>query len=313
MRFARKSLLAGAVLVCTVLIARTLFAQSLHGVWTATAGAEIVDLSISYGTLDSHNTNGRTLPMSRLVGLAESQVAAVIEQSVTFRIEGDAGSITFTGSFRMREGSGHFSFEPNDRFAAAVRALGIEVDGEEPFTKERLFHYALNGLTTSYIRSMQEVGYRKESLQQYNRMAIFQVTPATVRELDQLGYRSLPAGDLVRMRIHGVTADYIRAMQKAGFRNLSVEDLVRSRIHGVTPEFAASMASFGYPNLTMEQLVRFRIHGVNAEYVRGLQDLGYRNVPAEDLVRMRIHGVSLEFVKELQTLGYHNVTSDDLT
>jgi opacity protein-like surface antigen len=287
------------------------------GVWTATAGTD--SMQFNFWTKD-HGQNGLPIPITAFTGLTEAQIAAVAITPVNFQLNREAGVISLEGTFKQREGSGHFTFQPNHKFAETLRSLGVGDDdaGEEwdnssegPYSDRRLFTMAIIDLSTRYVRDMQALGYRVGSHQMF-KLRLFGVDRQVVGELRQLGYKDLTAEQLIKMRIHGVRPDYIREMQGAGFRNLSVEELVKSRIHGATPKFMAEMRALGYQSSSLDDFVRFRIHGVTAEYIRGLRERGYTNLSSEDLVRMRIHGVSLDYIDGLKKAGYNNVPADKL-
>jgi hypothetical protein len=287
------------------------------GVWTATAGTD--SMQFNFWT-KNHGQNGLSIPTAAFSGLSEAQIAAVSITPVTFQLNREAGVINLEGSFKQREGSGHFTFQPNHKFAETMRSLGVgdddagddwESSSEGPYSDRRLFTMAIIDLSTRFVRDMQALGYHVGSHEMF-RFRIFGVDPQFVTDLRQLGYKDLTFAQLVKMRIHGVKPDYIREMQAAGFRSLSAEDLVKSRIHGATPKFISEMRKLGYDGTSFDDFIRFRIHGVSSEYIRGLSQRGYTNIPADDLVRMRIHGVTLEYIDEMKKAGYTNVPADKL-
>jgi hypothetical protein len=307
-----------AVLALLLLTGAAMAADDVtSGVWTATAGTD--SMQFNFWT-KNHGQNGLSIPSRAFTGLSEAQVAAVTITPVSFQLNREAGAISMEGTFKQREGSGHFTFQPNHKFAETMRSLGVGDDdagddwdnsNEGPYSDRRLFTMAIIDLSTRYVRDMQALGYHAGSHEMF-KLRLFGVDPQVVNDLRQLGYKELTAQQLIKMRIHGVRPDYIREMQAAGFRNLQVEDLIKSRIHGATPKFITEMRKLGYDGSSLEDFVRFRIHGVGSEYIQGLCERGYATVSAEDLVRMRIHGVTLDYIDELKKAGYDHVPSDKL-
>lgn len=284
----------------------------LHGSWTASTNDSKnrrLHMNINRGA--SHSF-GSSFNVSDFAALTDAQIHSSMTTPVQFQLVREGGTVVFDGTFRNGDGAGQWTFNGNRNYIAAVRALGVpfdlgERDGEEP----DLFTVALLDVSTSYIKSMQAIGF-KESLEQYLSMRIFQVTPELVRELrDDLGFRDLSAEDLVNTRVHKVTPEYIRQMRAAGW-NLSLEELTTSRIHKATPEFAAQMAKLGYRNLPFDDLISFRIHRVTPELIAELHDLGYDNVSADNLVAMRIHRVTPDYIRELKAAGYSKIPVEKL-
>jgi hypothetical protein len=321
-------LFAIAAITCGALFAATGDAPSIHrsgddrfpgrGVWTGEVESSGIHINARWesrgesgGEHWSSGSIGRTYPVTMFSGVDAEAFMKMDDTPAKFQINGEAGTVSFSGTFRGGEGAGHFAFTPNRAFGDAVKALGVSFDAAEDLSDRHLFEYTLNGLTTQYIRDLQGIGYR-ENLDTYGSMSLFGVTPALIRELAGLGYNKIPAEDLVAMRIHKVTPDYIRAMKAAGFDHLDVDDLVTSRIHKATPEFAAEMKAAGYPGLKMDDLVTFRIHGVSAAFVQALRAQGYEKLAADDLVTFRIHRVTPELIRDLRALGYDHLDADDL-
>jgi hypothetical protein len=329
MKTSKWLLFAVAAITCGALFAGTGDAPSVHrhgddgfpgkGVWTAEVSASGLHLNTRWEVRsDSDGDNhwssgsiGRTYPVTMFSGVDLEAFMKMDDTPAKFQINGEAGTVSFSGSFRGGEGAGHFTFTPNRAFGETLKTLGVSFDPGEDLSDRLLWEYTLNGLTTQYIRDMQAAGYR-ENLQTYGSMSIFSVTPAMIRELASLGYTKVAADDLVSLRIHKITPDYIRSMKAAGFDHLELDDLVSSRIHKATPEFAAEMKAAGYTGLKLDDLVTFRIHGVSAAFVQALRAQGYDKLSADDLVTFRIHKVSPEYIRDLRALGYDHLDADDL-
>ena len=252
--------------------------------------------------------NGMTLPAAAFTGLSASQIQAAVMTPVQFELRREAGTVAYEGTFRNGNGAGQFTFTPDRRYIAAVRALGIEFDLERETgggEEEDLFTLTLFDVSTAFIRGMIAKGY-KVSLDKYLSMRIFDVTPEYVREMRSLGFRDISADDLVAARIHAVTPDYVRQTRAAGW-DLSLAELQSSRIHGATPEFAEEMRKAGFGDLPHDDLVSFRIHRVTPEFIESLHRLGYDGLTADQLISMRIHRVTAEFIRELEAAGYTKV------
>jgi hypothetical protein len=304
-----KHLAAATLLAC--------FASSAHaldGAWTASQDEKDADRIYVQMTRGRTHNMGTTMSVGAFTGLSRDALQAATATPVRFELRRDAGDTTFEGTFREGEGAGHFSFTPRPAFLETVRALGIDTGkprhGKDRDEEEQLFGLALCDVTVAYIKSMIAEGYRL-TLEDYQSMRIFDVTPEYIREMRDLGFQHVSHDELVATRIHGVTPGYIRQMRKGGW-DLSLDDYQAFRIHGVTPEFIGEMKDLGYHDLSADDLLSFRIHGVTREFIRALRELGYEDVESDDLIAARIHGVTPAFIREVEQAGYHKVPFDKL-
>lgn len=286
-------------LLITSLIALAALADrsaAIRGAWTADADADELQLNM---VRSRNHVHGESLPVTDFTGLTESEIASVSETPVHFQLVREAGTIAFEGLFKMRQGSGHFSFAPNDNYLALLRSLGVEIDDSKHTDEERLFDAAVFDISTTFIKELQHLGYRLP-MSKYEELRIFRVTPALIRDLRDLGFTDLSAEKLVEMQIHGATPQFIRGLRAAGYTSLTEHQLVTFRIHGVSIDFINELRSLGYKDIDPEDLVAMRIHGVTPSYIRDLKSAGYENIPVKKLIEMRIHGVDAEFVKNVK-------------
>ena len=297
-------LLAASPLVA---VART---HPLSGSWTASIDddhAEMLDFSMR---TSRHENNGTRFPIADFTGLTPALVRSASAVNAHFELRREAGTIAYDGSFRNGEGAGTFTFAANDEFTRTLKQLGIEVEDKDGDTEHELFTLTIFDVSSSFIRSMQAIGY-KEPLEKYVSFRLFGVDPAYVRDMTSVGFDHLSGDKLVETRIHGATPDYIRQMRRSG-EDLPLDKYIESRIFQITPEFAAELGRAGYPNLTRDELVQFKIQGVTPEFIADLKQMGYTRIPAEKLVEMRIHGVTPEFIRRLESAGYKHVPIDKM-
>jgi hypothetical protein len=280
------------------------------GTWTCSTKETAPDrLQFSLRT-DQDGNMGMGFDRSDFAGLTAEQVGSDTRVPVRFEMRREAGTILFEGTFREGRGAGEYTFAPNPDYRSMLDRLGVELGAKRGAEAREMLSLTLFDVSTSFIRSMQKIGY-KEPLQQYVTFRIFKVDPEYVATMSAVGFRDLSAEKLVETRIHNVSPEYIQRMRAAG-NDLTLDQYIQSRIFEVTPEFAEEMSRIGYPDLDQETLVQFRIHGVSAEFVRTLRQLGYSNVAPQQLVAMRIHGVTPEFIRRVAAAGYHGVPIEKL-
>ena len=319
-RPAVKTFALAALALCALLAGRAAFAQEqrFEGQWLVDyrtdEGKTSLALHYQENKLASdgrrHRSNWnetRNVAPETLQGLTREQALSAAGAGVRFEIRRDAGTFVCEGWFRQGKGSGHFSFVPNQGFAAELSRRGAGA----PDTRD-LFRLAMADSGLALLEELRSAGYPQPTVAQLVRMGEHGVREEYVRGLKELGYRLAGVDSLVRMRDHGVTPDFIRGLRDAGFDRLPAETLVRTRNHGVTPSFIREIRAEGYESLSLEQFIRLRNHGVTAEFIRDLRDLGYSHLQLEQLVRLRNHGVTPDFIRRAQSRGGATPTVEEL-
>jgi len=183
--------------LATLSLVLSLFATAafaLDGAWTASLRDDRDHINFNL-TTGPRNNQGMTMTLAALTSLTPSQINAATMTPVTFQLVREAGTISFEGTFRNGKGAGQFTFAPDRSYIDKIRALGLTFDLDERHRhrqarseEENLFTVALHDVSTSYIRSMQALGY-KTSLAKYLTMRIFNITPEYVREMESLGFK----------------------------------------------------------------------------------------------------------------------------
>jgi hypothetical protein len=281
-------------------------AGEVRGSWTARVEKDHpgkLYFSLEY---DGHSQHGSRYDRTAFTGLSDVDVQSSVRVPAQFRLEREAGTIRFDGTFRDGRGSGDFTFAPNPDYAKRLRSLGLDLRTMRGDADRDQLQLALVDLTLDFVRSMQAAGY-DEPLDKYVAFRIFDVNPAYVRDMAAVGFDHLSADKLIETRIHGATPDYIRKEQATGYK-LSLDDHIQSRIFNLSPAFAAELGRAGYPDLDRDMLMQFRIHGVTPQFIAELGDLGYSRVPAQKLVEMRIFGVTPEFIQRANKAAHRKLS-----
>jgi hypothetical protein len=324
--------------VALLLTATGLSAQPVEGTWTISQGRSDGRLQLQLQWNSS--TWGRGIASSDFDGLSADRLAATGPTPVSFRLPREAGVFHLEGTFREGRGTGHFRFEPDPSFAAALRSLGVSgserVDdatllrlayagttlervreftrlGFEPLTVAGLVELGIHEITPEYVRSIRTLGIDGTgTVRGVVEMWIHRITPAFVRSLEAEGYGGLSRRELLQMGIHRVTPEFIREMRQAGLTDVPARQLVELRIHRVTPEYIREMRAAGLGELTPAALVELRIHRISADYVLELGSLGYSGLSHRQLLQMGIHGVTPALIRELREAGYTDLPAETL-
>ncbi|NKB90418.1 MAG: hypothetical protein GKS06_19605 [Acidobacteria bacterium] len=189
-------------------------AQEITGTWEARPHerdrGERIQLSMRMDSDRDNWQNGFSVAVSDLWFDAGSMGGDA--EDVVFRLERDAGTVTFEGDFRNDRGTGFFTFEPDPDYIRTMAGLGYP-----GLSDKRVYSFALQDVSTEFVQELHRLGYRSDSLDEADlwKFAIHGVRPEYIRAMNDLGYESIEPEDLIKMRIHGVSPDYVGAIRDA--------------------------------------------------------------------------------------------------
>ena len=294
------------ILLLTLALVASAFAQQVTGTWTAFISKKNADqLNIQFRQDGNRHSNmGANFRISDLAGLPADALTAA-SRDVQFTLSRDAGVVTLDGHFREGAGVGKYSFRPSADYVKEMATLGYSGLSDEKF-----FEMAVIDVTRSYTKELQSLGF-KPNVEGLVEARIFNVNREQVEGLKSVGYDNLSLKKLVDLRVHGVTPEYIKEMRSAGF-NESLDRFAEMHMFGVTQEFRETMAKSGYPNLNAEKLVEFKIHGITPAFIQQMQALGFKDLPANKLTELKIFNVNAQQVEELKEMGYTGLSADKL-
>jgi len=285
------------------LIATAALAQTQRGTWTADINKKDPNkIHLNLFRSSERGQMGSSYNISDL-GLTKAIIDGTNVQA-NFRLQRDAGTVEFSGTFNQGLGHGEFNFTANQAYFADMKQMGY------PDANRKAFELTMLDLSRTYAKEIRDLGF-KTSLEQLIEARIFNVNREQVGGLRAVGIADLPLRKLVEYRIFDVTPDYVKQM-RASFPNISTDKMVEMRIHKATPEFAKEMAALGYSNLSADKLVEFRIHGVTPEFIREVGELGFKNLDPDMLVQFRIFGVNVDQITDLAKQGYTNLSAQKL-
>jgi hypothetical protein len=161
-------------------------------------GSGRIDLNVRYGEGAHFSNWGRRISLGELQGLSPADMDGP-GKAVQFRIVRPAGTLICEGWFRDGEGSGHFNYEPNSGFVAALRQRGIGAP-----TEWEQFEMTMAGVGLDLVDELKHQGYQTPSAADLARMGTHGVDLEYVQEMGRLSYHLGDSESLVRMRDHGV-------------------------------------------------------------------------------------------------------------
>jgi hypothetical protein len=198
------------------------------------------------------------LALSQFSGLTEAQVVSSASR-VDFRLVREAGTISFSGSFHDRAGTGQWTFNADPAFVSFLRNHGYE-----QLTNDDLFSLAISDVRGTYVE-----------------------------ELKREGYGKLPIGELVALRSNGVTADDARVLRALVSGNIPAQQLIALKTNDVSAPYIKSLADVGYKQLTAPQLLALRTNGVTRDFIERLEKRGQKNLTVERILSIRVNGGTL--------------------
>jgi hypothetical protein len=208
---------------------------TVEGLWAASVTGDQVRFRLTVFGEDERDEWNMSLSVSRarLSGLE-------FDKDHSFKLTGDAGTITFQGKFSGTRGSGSFAFVPDPAFSEflAGKKFGRIDD-------KKLIFLLIGNIDTAYIK-----------------------------DLESRGYADISSSRLVDLAIHRVSQEYIKEMQALWGTNLTLSKILEFRIHGVTKEYVEEMAKIGFKDLTPAKLLALKVHGLNAAYVQSVRSFG---------------------------------------
>ena len=198
-----------------------------RGTWSAEPSRENASLLQFRFTCSGENGGvDRPLSAGDLKGLDPASIQGSHIQ-VKFRLEREAGTFQFEGTFNAGIGYGEFTFAANRQFLADLKQMGFS-DAES-----KSFVLATIDVTRAYIKELRDLGFHPD-LDKVIAGRIFNVDREQVEGLKAVGVSNPSLDDLVQYRIFHVTPEYIR-QTRAAFPGIELDKLVAMRIHQVTP------------------------------------------------------------------------------
>ncbi|MCB0651455.1 MAG: M56 family metallopeptidase [Saprospiraceae bacterium] len=257
----------------------------------------------------------------------------------SFKLEREAGSISFKGIFTGKEGEGTYAFTENETFKAYLKEEGYLGDDED-----FLFHCFFGNINKAYLAYLkkekfdfdgddllalghfemkQEVleknyetfsgfGFKKPTLEDLMTIQIHEIKPEYVKSLQKLGLTDLDWEEVAALSIHDVTPAYVKSLQDEGFTNLSTEEVVAFAIHDVKPEDIKAFKNMGFRDMTPEDIVAASIHDVTPEYLASFEKEGLGKLSMEEITQFAIHDVKPEDIKAFKNMGFRDMTPEDI-
>jgi hypothetical protein len=303
-----RKLVVSIVASCIALVcALALFAsdaQQQNGSWTIqpsdeSGKARFALLQHSKGHSNNHESDWDTKVFEGL------DLSIKARHDVKFVIRRDAGRFECEGYIEDSEGAGVFHFFTDGKYAAAMNALGFNVD------PDKIFAMAIFDVSIDFAKEMKNLKLRGLDSDKLIAFRIFGVDAKFIKEIRAEGLNTDDSDKLVAFRIHGVSPEFVRSVRTAGYTP-NEDDLIAMRIHGATPEWMAQLKKEGYDHIELQKLIAFRIHGVSPEFIQKLQSMGYSHPDPDELIAMRIHNVTPEYIGDMKARGIHDLSIDQL-
>ncbi|HKP31972.1 MAG TPA: M56 family metallopeptidase, partial [Chitinophagaceae bacterium] len=265
----------------------------------------------------TNNMNGSDFSLSDFPNLPRGQAGE-------FKLTRDAGTMTFNGKFDGNQGMGRYKFVGDKSYIDYVSAQVNEKVTEQ----DAMVHFFVN-VTRSYIKDLQDMGYKKLDKDELIPLAALKVDKAFITMIKNSGLSTEDLSDMIPLKALNVDAEYIKEIREAGYKDITQEQIVGFKAQGIDKEYiknlpagtkleqvsamkalkidkeyANSFKSVGYDEIEMEQLVAMKSMGITAEYVKSFQSAGFKNIKAEQLPGLKAMNVTPEYVKSFRDKGF---------
>jgi hypothetical protein len=164
----------------------------------------------------------------------------------------EAGDFAFDGWVGNGEGSGSYTFTPNDAFFTTLRNRGYDAT-----TIDYKMAFADLDITTSYVNEMESLGLKGD------------------------------VNNLIALKALNVSAQYVRDLQAAGVSDISAQQIISLRALHVDAAYVKEIAGAGFPHLAAGQYVTLKAMNVDAAYIRYLRSHGFKNLTVDQVVSMK--------------------------
>jgi hypothetical protein len=241
-------MLAIAAVGFTALPAR---ADTARGTWNITDAHGKPQLELHWqGTDGLHNDEHSGYVDPQSLGIAGALKSH--GEHTTFALRREAGDFAFEGWVGNGEGSGSYTFTPNDAFFASLRSRGYDITKMDD---ELVF-------------------------------GDLDITKTFVDEMESLGLKG-DVGNLIALKALGVSRQYVNDLQTAGVTDISAQQLIALRALHVDAAYVNEIAGAGFPHLAAGQYVTLKAMHVEAAYIRYLRSHGFKNLTVDQVVSMK--------------------------
>ena len=257
-------------------------AATFDGLWTAAVFEDQIRfrMTVFEETNQGEWNMSLTVARSRLDGLA-------FDKDHTFKLTGDAGTITFRGKFSEERGTGSFTFVADAGF---IEFLAGKKFGR--IDDKKLIFFLIGDVDKAYVQNLESLGYADISSSRLVDLAIHRVSQEYIKEMQAFWGTNLSLSKIIEFKIHGITKKYIDEMVKTGFEDLSPNKIVELKIHGLTAAYIQGVRSFGLGEISLDKALEFKIHGIDKEYVEYCKKLlKGKDLTPDKVINLKIHGI----------------------
>jgi hypothetical protein len=271
--------------------------EKATGTWQATLDGE--QMTVQF--FDHHGDRSSQFQLSELKGFFEND-------SCTFSLAREAGTLQFTGSFKGNQGLGHYEFVGDQSYRDLMSKAGILIKDEE-----ELMTFFLLDITNAYVQLLKGKGYTELMKRDLTSLAFYGVGKAGNQDkLDVLEsepeseqeLKPMPEpepkpepedtdllGVLINSKMVEITDEYIKDFHNRGYKNIPPGTLINFKSVGVTPDYIKSFEDAGYRDIPYGTIIKFKLVGVTPEFIKSFEDAGFKNVPYSAFVNLKSTGV----------------------
>jgi beta-lactamase regulating signal transducer with metallopeptidase domain len=279
----------------------------IAGAWFASIKDDKISIQFKNDN-EENNSNSTIFFLSEIKNLPK-------DQSGTFSVTREAGTIQFTGRFEGTTGMGRYQFTSEKAFAEFLRSEGIgDTDDQD------MFAFFMVDLKKSYMHMLSQQGYKGLGKHELLPLAALKVDATYIESLKRSGFSALGVHEMISLKALGVDSEFIQDIRNAGYKNITANQLVAFKAQGINGKYIAEMREAAKKEgkadpvdlESPDDIVARKALHVDAAYIRALKEAGFDNLSNSDLVAMKAHGITPEYIKNLQAMGFKNIQASDI-
>jgi len=261
--------------------------------------SDSVNLTLTRRTGFTTSSRTNSVRLSSLRGLEASDM---LGGTASFRIRRDAGTLRCKGSFAFGIGAGTVEFEPDPRFLADLRAIGLR-----DIRDDQLFDLAADNFRLSTARELRAACDCVQTVGDVIELGNHGVDGHYLRELARLFPARPTVEEITQMKDHGVQIPLLEALRSAGSQ-LPARSAIELQDHGVDPQFIREIVPQWKGAIDARDLIALHDHGVSPDFVRHLHESG-ASPAVNEIIQLHDHGTDPSLVRAAKDAGFDDAFS----
>lgn len=286
------------------------------GEWNGTMSDDVIRIRLKSNQIDG--TSNVEFNLHELV-------PDLKQESKSFTIGRDAGTLNLKGIVKEGKLSGTFIFESNKGFDQNIIKFGININNNDRFS------FFLINVRNELLATLQKKKLTKVSRSELSLLAMLDIDSDYINFLEKSGINNLTIQDIIsaksakvdetnidRITLNDDRRDFASStiQDQRIYNNTSIsghEDTLGSVFKNAPSKRIKSKFS-DTPILLNEKIgsdeLLLKDLKITLKFVNDLKNMGYLNVPTQTLVMLNLSGISVKYIDSFTKLGYKHQDLD---